>query len=287
MSLSIAAIVGTIFAAANMADYGINFSTRKEKLQNDIDSLNAKKDRELALSQLQFETDQKNAYKKADQADKATTLAEAMFGRNASIALNNIGMNQEAKTLQYNQQAIQSGAGEGSAYNAIGASGTRNSSAKQAIAMQASFSDKQQQLQQDLDRKQDSLTLASAMNNFMEGANNLQTRRTEANDLRDSFSEGGDVYNLYQKKRENFIADVGAETSKLEDAQKWTWNDTVNLLTAGLAGAKTGYDVGTNIEEWQMNWKAPSIKQGTQIDTNTISFDNLGTGYNNQMLYLG
>ena len=257
-----------------------------EESKEEIRRQEARRKRNLELMDLEYETNKKEANKEADKSDEATTLAEAVMGKNASNALQQMGLGQEADALQYNEAAINAGTSEGSAYNSISGAGTRGSSSLQSVEMQSELQAQNLQTQEDIDRKNSDLTLASAMTSMNQGAFDLQNKRSAAKDLRDTFNEGGDQYNLYQKHRSNYIADVQENIDKLNENTKWGWDDTLGVLTGGISGASSGYEIGSQADDFAKNWNQYKLERNAKQardmsklhnqNTTDITFNNIG-----------
>lgn len=250
-------------AAAGIISWIQSENKAEEAARRQREEAEAKKRRELTLMDAEWAADVKKANEHADKADRATTLEEAVLGPAASAQLGLIGQEQKNNALAYNIAAINAGANKGSANAALGASGTRASSALQATQMQDVIAQKQLQLQEDTDRKRSDISLMSAMNSLVMGGAKLQEQRTDANKLRADYAPGGDTYGLYQLKRSNFEADSNAVIEhwrRQEDEHRLSWDDPVDWLsgiTAGFGGASTGMQYGSQVGKFTKNWNRP------------------------------
>ena len=250
-------------AAAGIISWIQSENKAEEAARRQREEAEAKKRRELALMDAEWAVDVKKANEHADKADRATTLEEAVLGPAASAQLGLIGQEQKNNALAYNIAAINASANKGSANAALGASGTRASSALQATQMQDVIAQKQLQQQEDTDRKRSDISLMSAMNSLVMGGAKLQEQRTDANKLRADYAPGGDTYGLYQLKRSNFEADSNAVIEhwrRQEDEHRLSWDDPVDWLsgiTAGFGGASTGMQYGSQIGRFTRNWSRP------------------------------
>ena len=250
-------------AAAGIISWIRGENKAEEAARRQREEAEAKKKRELALMDAEWAADVKKANEHADKADRATTLEEAVLGPAASAQLGLIGQEQKNNALAYNIAAINAGANKGGANAALGASGTRASSALQATQMQDGIAQKQLQQQEDTDRKRSDISLMSAMNSLVMGGAKLQEQRTDANKLRADYAPGGDTYGLYKLKRSNFEADSNAVIEhwrRQEDEHRLSWDDPVDWLsgiTAGFGGASTGMQYGSQVGKFTKNWNRP------------------------------
>ena len=229
----------------------------------------------------QWQDQQEKALEKAATEDKETTLQEAVLGSEANGALRQLGMQQEADALAYNQAEMNRDAQEGSAYASMAQSGTKNSSALNAVQMASDVSEQQIQMQEDQNRLNEDVSLSNVMNGLLTGGQNLQERRTEASELRNDFSEGGVQYNLWQKQR-----DMMKDGKTKEWSQDW-W---AGMASSMFNGASTGANFGSTLQSTIDNWSTQTTKSSTaQADTTatfSLAEDNIsGINIDNSTLF--
>lgn len=230
------------------------YFSRKNAAEEQIEQLNRQKNRNLQMMDLQYSVEKKNAEKKSKEANEQTTLREAMMNNNAKLALTQLGMGEEAQTVSYNKAQMQAGQSKGGMLDQMAGSGTKNSSAMKAVEMQDEMNDKSLQMQEDMDRKQNDLSLESAMNNFAAGGQELQQHRNAAKDLYDTYQAGGDQYNLFQKQKSNYVAGVQDNINNLKDATKFGVDDLLDITFGGLSGAANGLQFGSQTEDFYNDW---------------------------------
>lgn len=250
-----------IGATVGSASYLWSNYKKNSELEKAKDRLKEQRDRNVSYMEAQFKNQQKQAFKSADEADAGSTLAEGLLGTNVSGSLRSLGQSQAQAALNYNLSAINAGGSEGSSLESIAQGGTRGSSAVQAAQMTSDLNAQTLQAQEDADRLNSDVSLASILGSAQEAEYNLQTRRTSAHDTRESYSEGGDAYNLFQQQKANYIADVNTQIDNLSDQQSfWSldhltsadgWgkimNNWLDFTLAGLQGAAAGWNLGTSV----------------------------------------
>lgn len=252
------ALIATAVGGTINAISGIS-GRRKARKQ-----LRAKRDEDLALMDLNYETDKKNSIKAADRQDDQSDLNEKFIAGNANNQLDALRNAQEQEAFGFNQQAMQDSSQEGNALAAAATSGTRNSSMNTAVELQSAVNSQQLQLSEDSARANDENNLFNILNNFQNDAFKLQNDRTDAEDVRDAFVEGtGDKWKLYNANKNK----VKNEYERAIDEQKTTfWS----VLGDFFGGAKQGYDVGSSVSSFVNDAYGVSTKGNS-----TMSFNNL------------
>lgn len=279
------ALVGLIAGAASgILGFGLDQRDAWVQAEDQKKKLRAQKDRTLKQLDLEFEIAKKNANKNADKSDILTTLEEQSLSETSSNQIKQLGLQQEAETFAWNQQAMTNESSKGDALNNMGSSGIRagSSSLSDAVDLQSALNEKQLQMQQDSQRNSDELNLAGVLKNLRGGIANTQFNRTEANDLRNSFIEGGDQFNLYQSNRGNTEANFNdaidtiiKEQDELEDF----WNNFLGGLTAAFNGGSKGYQAGSQVQGYLSNNKSVSYNQSMNRvkATSGNAWDNIGS----------
>lgn len=281
--LIIAAVGAAIGATVNGISYGQESDKAVDNLSQQKSDAEAQLERNLAIMDEEFAVAQKNAEKTASNEDRQSTLYEAIFGDQVNADVKQIAMNQKAEGLQNNETMMSNDAQEGNSLSSLAAGGTRNSSAVQATALEQAVNNKNLQQTEDSQRMQNDYNLQSSLNTFAQNKEKLQQQRWEAEDLRTSYTEGGDQYTLYQLNRAN-QEETGKEKlaemqSAIDDAS-WNWTD---FATSLFSGAKSGYDTGTSIanyvSDWTKYYKSASNPLSTTSESSLLSgysWNNLG-----------
>ena len=253
----IAAVIGAVVgAAAGAASWIYGNYKNQQRIDAEKKRIREKGRENLELMDMQWGQSVKNANKIADKSDVQVTLDEAMLGRDVSGQLRGLGAQQEIAALGYNRTDIEAGSAEGAAQNTIAQGGTRGSSTLQAQAMQSELTQKELQAQEDYDRLNGDLTLMSAMNSVVTGAQNMQERRTDAREMREDYAEGGDQWNAYQKSRTNYQHEIDRAVDALDEQMidtfsgEWFLNAGLALLGGGTQGMKIGSQVGSYVQNW-------------------------------------
>lgn len=172
-----------------------NFNTQQVKDQKEAD---------LSLLDLQFDIDQKNALHEADKLDTTTNFKENDLSNSFNTELDNLINQQEAEAFGWNVQAMQNGVQTGSELANLANSGIRSgSSLSNAVEMESAVNSAQLQLQEDSARKSESNMLGNLFNGLGSGQFDIWNNRDNADYTRSSWNEGGDQWNLYQKRRAN------------------------------------------------------------------------------------
>lgn len=265
----IAAAIGAAIGAASFI-YG-NWK-KNEEIERRKEQVLAQGKEKLELMDMEWEQSVREANRVADKTDTETTLSEAMLGSSPNGTLRSLGMQQEASTFGYNAEAVGTGTSEGAANESAAQGGTRGSSALQTAAMGRDASNAGLQVQEDYDRLSGDLTLMGAMNSVLGGAQEIQRARTDARETRESYAEGGEQWNIYQKQRVNYVSDVIRAYDDL-DAQKidaFSPEWIVDVHLGALSGASTGLSIGSKIGEYKANWQKPQTVQ-SEASASTVS----------------
>lgn len=293
-ALTITAILGLIGAAGGGIFGGINtwkaLEEEEEKLRNAQQDIADQEQAALDSLKLKYDIAAEEARKNADKADRQLDLSEDIVSGDFNRAMDALQAQQEGRAREWNNAAMATDQQEGAALAARGASGTRaGSSVDQAIEMQATLNAAQLQEREDAARKGDEYTLASLFANLAQSGNSIQNGRTEANDLRNSYLEGGNQYRLYEDSRKNIEANAGRQlrdvNKALADNQDF-WNRTGNIIAGALGGSVQGYGAGSTIGTALDNGLSPEFKTKMSESWNTAAtniWDNLGSAFSRKV----
>lgn len=246
-------------------------------------------------AELEYAEAQRQANKNADEADKQADLtdlgqdiAERTLSNDINSAIDNLYLSQTNDAWEWNSAAMSAGANTGNALAQVAASGVRaGSSLNDAILMESATNEAQLQFAQDAKRRSDNNNLASVLNglagqkfNIMGNRIGADVTRQNAQDLRNSYLEGGYNYNIYQNQMEqmrltnNYNLDqLNKEIKKNSPNSIDFWlNAGTSILTGASNGFQTGYNVGTTYDKIKANKPGYNTKVKTQ--SNNISFGN-------------
>lgn len=233
---------------------------------NKVDSNNAAVDRQLKIMDLEWAATQQNAFDKADRENRNATVNEKILGIDANAGIGNISSTQEQQALQYNNALQNIGANEGSANASLAQSGTRNSSALNAVEMQTENNLNTLQSQEDMDRANNDYNLARAMGNIENGVNSLQDVRTDALNMRKEYSSGGAQEQIYKLQRENLAA------KKMDDS---FWGKTLGAISSFFGGVAGGMQTGAQVADFGKNyfdWQTKAQAQDVTFNQDNLNF---------------
>ena len=145
-------------------------------------------------------------YETARVKDLGQNIAETAAGTNFNLAIDNMFLNQQNDTMQWNQAARQMAAQTGASYAALAGSGIRaGSSLSDAVLMEGAANGAQLQFSQEAKRRSDSNNLASVLNGLAGTKYGIYSERFEAEQMRlnadylwNSYQEGGSNWNIFQ-----------------------------------------------------------------------------------------
>lgn len=278
--LGIGATLGLIGGFIGGRSYKNEYDDYMDESQEKLDDLEEKRNEQLALMDLTFETEQEKAFKEADRSDRISTQNEGFVSQdfNGEFDLLKLSMDEEA--YGFNQAAVNAGQSKGNALSMAAASGTRNSSMNDAIEMEAANNAMMLQMQEDKTRTADMFNANSLIQRLMQNKTGIQNDRWMANDVREEWksgtaqydddgniigmnTDGGSKYNIYAMQRNNASNDYQRAMDEItRERERAENNKTLGWWNAFLGGANSGFNAGTNA--------------GTLI-TDTFNFD----GFNN------
>lgn len=253
IGLAIAAGIG---ASINATTFLIGQGEKDKQYTAYKRQLQAEKAAKLQEMDAIFDINQKDAFKNADRSDAETTLNEGLVALDFNNQLGQLGLQQEAEAFSWNRELQAIGAQKGEGLAAMAQSGTRTSSASDAVDMQAAQNAAQLQLEEDTQRRSDTYAIGSLLNGLQNNIFNLQSNRTDALDLRTSWSEGGDQFNLFQLQRKNTADAYDRSIEAVQDAIDDTRNIGKNIwgtISAGFGGAMQGMDTYAKVSSYLSN----------------------------------
>ena len=156
---------------------------------------------------------------------------------------------------------MQSESQQGQSLAEEAASGIRSgSSLSDAVEMQSALNANQLQLQQDSTRMQQKNALQNVLNNSVSGMYSIQEGRMQNNNLRDnaaylreSYSEGGSMWNIYKQQKAMLWDEKTAKLKLIGKRQGqvtgWAshWKALTAMASGGAAGFNSGYDFTTKL----------------------------------------
>lgn len=265
---TIVALAGAIGGAASGLAGSINDMVNSwNYYQGQIDANSTNKNLTLADLLLDFQNAEKEAYKNADKADALSTIDETYLSNLTNNNLASLSLSQVAEGLQYNQAAQNIAQNTGNALSQQANSGIRaGGSLSSAIEMEAAQNSAQLQLAEDTQRNQDDLQLANILNDLNKNTFNIQSNRTDAMDLRNSFkageigenglaTSGGYNWQKYQNAKTQTETRYNQQYNELRTAQMenegWSafWKGATAMLSLGAKGAQTAVNAGNFVND--------------------------------------
>lgn len=269
------ALAGAFGAWIGAISYNSEYERDQEKYQDAIDERKREKQAALDEMDLNWKMAVEEANKKADAADKQTTIVEDVTGTKYNNELDAIRLGQKDMAYGFNNQMIENSMQTADALQAMSQSGTRSSSMQQAVDMQAAANAESLQKAEDSARAQNNLGLANLFGSLTEAKASIQQDRQATQDIRDSYAEGGDKNKMYQLQRSGLEADYDYQIKQTEKDKKYQKdNYWWGLATNMFAGGQTGYSMASSFENFQSDW--------ANYDFGS-SFDNIGKSANNSL----
>lgn len=241
----------------------------------------ARAERDINYAKSAFKNEQEDAFRKADdikhqgeRIDMRSDLNETLTGRAFNLAMQKNNMEDESLLLQQQRGKQNFVNRQGAQQTALGMSGARHgaNSAEQLLEQN------EQNFTQDLDlmnrqrETQKDINLMQAFTNLKSGMFGIDEERDQANkafrdskQLRDDYSEGGRVVNLFNQKIDNRRADLQGSIDlqnldggfkqkayqRAYDRAKYTWIDG---LTDVFQGLSSGFNMGSGISNYYNDW---------------------------------
>lgn len=273
-------IATLIFAAINAIAGGINAAAQTDAQMDDLQKRKAREEElkkdVLADMDLNFNTKKDEANKSADRSDKQSDFNEGAVSQNVNNQIDALKARQEKETADFNSMLVQIGQAEGNSLTQNAGSGTRTgNSVAQAVDLQKAMNMNQLQLEENEARGNDNIGLANVLQNLAQNTFGIQSDRTDAYDLRQSFEEGGSQYNIYKSKRDMTEKQYNNSIKDMQDAyDDLNANKFWNVLGGMFGGARTGLAAGQSIGRL-----ASDLNLNTTAKANTtMNFNNLNLG---------
>ena len=252
IGLIIGAAVGAVAGGISALS---STNTQDKALQRQIQ--NEKIKALLAVNSLdqEFAIAKDEANKSADKSDAQQDLNEGFLSADINNELEILQANEEAQGLSNNTQAMSIGQSTGDSLSQMAASGTRNSSQAQAVEMQETVNNAQLEASEKQARANDDYSLYKLLNSLSENTADIQTARTDALDLRQSYEVGGNQYKTYQNNRNNTLINYYMDINELQTQRSQLLNKgniALSTATSAFNGAASGAGFGNSIER---TWK--------------------------------
>ena len=270
LSLAIGAVGGLLKGVAGV------FQRNKE-----VTRLGKERAEDLAQLDKEWEIAQKEAKEQADklqleadrlkedslETDALTDISENIISQTFNAAIDDISMQEKQNATQLQNEMIGTEAGLANMEVASGASGIRAGSGtnSEVIAQQKDLAQR--------NREQEQIMIdQSFQNNLMQVGLNLQQNKIDvrgnrfnanrmmenstltsqqSTNLRTSYSEGGDQYQLYQMGREDMLSDY-------ENSIKNVSPDVWSFLSDMFTGFNSSYSSSVNIVDSYYKFKKPN-----------------------------
>lgn len=232
------------------------------------------RDAKLELMDLEYNEAKKQALKSADRNDYMSDNNERTVNFETGAAFDRLGLQQVADAYSFNNAAIQNSSQTGNELSQMAASGTRTSSMNTAVDLQSAQNEAQLQLAEDQTRAGEEQTLFSILNAYGQNAFQIQNNRTDANELRHSYDEGGYNNTYYKKQRSlqenaynNQIADID-KAIKDNTGIRSALRNTGKLFGMQNAGA------ANTLANYVKDFGMPDLKTDTNYTFNKVKTDN-------------
>lgn len=269
-----ALVVGIITAVAGAFGGAIASATNDAEERALIDKQKKATEKEYEqqkeLLRLKYKQEVEQAERQANQQEQAAALSDNMLNYNekavsnqTNAAIEQLGQQQLEDTNNWNLYAMQSESQQGQSLAEEAASGIRSgSSLSDAVEMQSAVNANQLQLQQDSTRMQEKNALNSILNSNMNSMYQIGAERQQNINLRDnaaylreSYSKGGNMWNIYQKQQESLLTEKNNKIDLLKERRKqvsgWNsfWKGFTNFASGGAAGFNYGYNITSKFSE--------------------------------------
>lgn len=254
--LMIAALIGAgVGLVGNTIGWFSQNKSQKDYINQQIGEAKDKKASYADYLNKAFELEKTEASLKSERMNKELNQAETQLNASVNNQLDALRLSEEGQGLSFNMQMQSSSAETGNALSTLASSGTRNSSALDAVDMIASQNAALLQNAEDQTRSQDKISFTSLLNSFAQQRTSLQNGRTDAGDLITRYLSGGLQQSSWQNNfdynmKQHDVAINGLQQNY--DGLTWKNNFWGNLGSLGAtmlggstSGLQTGYNVGT------------------------------------------
>lgn len=277
ISAAVGGIIGMINSITDSNNQINDITTQQLQMQAEYANKDKLLDLEFEKAKEEAERNAAKAEQKAESEEQDANLQDTTLDvseRALSDKYNNqldaIQVQQESNLFNWNTALMQAGASEGASLANAAASGVRaGSTMSQAIDMQSAVNSAALQQQQDQARTGININLNSLFNNLNQnqlgimqgriGADNLRNDaanlRSDAAYLRESYSEGGNNYEIYKQNKSGMFLNYAnnfnnLQVNKNRISGSAAWNAISSLISGGTSGFETGSKVATSIQEW-------------------------------------
>lgn len=270
LSLAIGAVGGLLKGVAGVVQRTKEVTRLGKERAEDLAQLDkeweiAQKEANEQADKLQLEADRLK--EDSLETDALTDISENIISQTFNAAIDDISMQEKQNAAQLQNEMIGTEAGLANMEVASGASGIRAGSGtnSEVIAQQKDLAQR--------NREQEQIMIdQSFQNNLMQVGLNLQQNKIDvrgnrlnanrmmenstltsqqSTNLRTSYSEGGDQYQLYQMGREDMLSDY-------ENSIKNVSPDVWSFLSDMFTGFNSSYSSSVNIVDSYYKFKKPN-----------------------------
>ena len=267
-------IIMGISALAGAISGGALVKSNKDKAEEEQERLEQEKAEDIAQLDKQWEVAQKEAFEQADklkleadrlkedsiETDTLTDISENIISQTFNAAIDDISMQEKQNAAQLQNEMISTEANIANMEVASGASGVRAGSGTNSdvIAQQKDLAEKNREREQIMLDQSFQNSLMQVGLGLQQDKVNIRGNRFSANrmmqnselamktstNLRDSYSSGGDQYQLYQMRKDDLSSDYD---NAIKDAE-YDWTQGVTDFIKGFNfGYETVNNIATNI----------------------------------------
>ena len=263
-------IIGIISLVGGLAAGTTAVISNIKKAEEEQERLEQEKAEDIAQLDKQWEVAQKEAFEQADklkleadrlkedsiETDTLTDISENIISQTFNAAIDDISMQEKQNAAQLQNEMISTEANIANMEVASGASGVRAGSGTNSdvIAQQKDLAEKNREREQIMLDQSFQNSLMQVGLGLQQDKVNIRGNRFSANrmmqnselamktstNLRDSYSSGGDQYQLYQMRKDDLSSDY-------ENAIKDVEYDWMQGITDALTGFNSGYQATNNI----------------------------------------
>ena len=294
--MSVLAAFGALFGALGMGfsltqgifraqekqdEIWIQQNQERIRREAQIKEQKARAEREISYATGIFKKEQEDAFRKADdiwhqgeRIDMRADLNETLTGRAFNLAMQKNNMEDESLLLQQQRGKQNFLNRQGTQQAALGMSGVRHgaNSAEQVLEQNKENFTQELDLMNRQRETQKEINLMQAFTNLKRGMFGIDEERDQANkafrdskQLRDDYSEGGRVVNLFNQKISNLRKDLQGSIDlqnldggfkqyayqRAYDRAEYTWIDGITDAARGLT---SGVQFGTKIANFGQSW---------------------------------
>lgn len=280
------------------AEYRADLEMREAQIK----AAKEKAERDIAYAKSQFKIEQEEAFRKAsdiyNQGERINMQAdvdESLTGRAFNLAMKQSALDDEALLNQEQQGKKNFLNSQGALKNSLALSGTRAGSNSAENLLQQNEDEFNQDLnvmhEQQESRRE--ISIMQAVNNLKSGMFRIDEMRDTANQafrdsnqLKQDYSEGGRIVNLFNQQIENRRADLQSNIDLQNLQQKhnneayakysnaWHSSSIVNTLTYAFDGLNQGFTAGANFGNFLSKWSSPKKKVEKKSRSNMKPFWN-------------